>query len=124
MKKDEVIIAQASDNYNLINQDDHAIVVNGEYQFTMSGGFKVWGEKYTLKDFNNNEIAHANFNVFNTEGTLIDNDGNLIAKYESNYFRRDYTVTIFDTNLNHNALLLVFASYYSDFAADNNSSNN
>ena len=113
------LIGYASDRYDFLTQDDHAIVVNDEYQFTMKGNFHFIGDHYELLDELGNTIAKISFNYFNTKGDLYDMSGNLIASYRSNYFRKDYVVIIYDNDLfDDNALLMMFASYYSDRAAD------
>lgn len=121
MTKDGETIAFADDDYNFINQDDHAIVVDGEYQFTMHGGFAIFGETYTLLDASNNQIGYMSFNTFDTAGTLYNMDDEIIATYSSSPFFDDYTVTIYSDEFNDNALLLIFASYYSDQDADSSS---
>ena len=118
-KNGDELIGYASDRYDFLTQDDHAIVVNDEYQFTMKGNFHFIGDHYELLDELGNTIAKISFNYFNTKGDLYDMSGNLIASYRSNYFRKDYAVIIYDNDLfDDNALLMMFASYYSDRAAD------
>lgn len=120
-KNGDKVIGYASDKYDFLTQDDHAIVVDDSYQFTMKGNFHFLGDHYELLDRDGNTIAKVDFNFHNTKGTVYDNNGTLVALYRSGYFRKDYTVIIYDNSLfDDNALLMMFASYYSDQHADNN----
>lgn len=118
MTYNDKVIAYADDSYHVIGQDDHAIMVNGEYQFTMQGKQDIIGNDYVIKNNEGEQIGKIHFNAISTSGTLYDNDKNIIATYSSPVFFNDYAVNIYSTKLNHNALLLLFASYYSDQHAD------
>ena len=86
----------------------------------MTGNFKLLGEEYTIYDIDKNCIGKASFNIFGTNGVLTDKDGNIIAEYNSGWLRKDYDVTIKnEAELDSDAILLVFASYASDFDFDN-----
>lgn len=120
MKKDDEVVGKAGDKYDFITQDSHAISLNDNLYLQMSGDIKVFGEQYNIYDSNGKYIGKADFNAFGTNGTFEDKNGNVIAEYNSGLFRKDYTVTIKnDTNINEDAILLMFASYASDFAFDN-----
>lgn len=112
-------IAYAGDSYNLITQDDHAIFVNDKVELYMIGKFNIVGNDYEIADRNGNVKYTCHFNMFTTKGELKDLDGNIIAVYSHNPIFRDYTVTIYDTDIDKNAILLLFASYHSDYEADN-----
>lgn len=115
--------AYASDSYNVINQDDHAIVADGEYQFTMCGQWSFVGNKYVIANEKYETIGTVKFDYFNTNGQLLNKNGEMVAEFVSKPFMNDYTVKIYDGNeFNENALLLMFASYYSDQKADTASS--
>ncbi len=113
-------VGYAGDSYHLISQDSHSIILDGEVSVEMVGLVRLFGEAYDIYDASGNKIAHADFNPFNTEGELKDTEGNIIADYSSIFFFKDYTVRIKDNcPLDENAVMLIFASYYSDQHADN-----
>ena len=119
-EEDGRIIGTADDDYNLIKQDSHAIKIGDTAEILVSGEFDPVGETYTLYDLNGNDAGYVSFNFWNTSGTITDVDGNLVAEYHSFYGFNDYTVTIYDNDLcSDEAILLIMASYVSDFIADN-----
>lgn len=124
-------IGFASDNYNFISQDDHAICIGDTIEMVMSGKFTLFGEKYDLLDVDGNKIGTADFDWLDTYGEIKDLDGNVCATYESGFFRYDYDVEIYNDTFSDEAILLITASYKSDKVADstsgsssNSSSNN
>ena len=75
------------------------------------------------RDAEGNIVATAEFNATNTGGSIVDAAGNLIAVYSSSLFANDYTVTIYDNNIcSDMAILMIIASYISDYKADSRSS--
>ena len=113
-------IGKAGDEYHLVSQDSHSISLKEGAYIEMTGNFKILGEEYTIYDSQQNFIGKAKFNLFGTNGILTDKDGNIIAEYNSGWLRKDYDVTIKnEAELDSDAILLVFASYASDFDFDN-----
>lgn len=114
------IVGTADDDYNLINQDDHAIIVNGQFEVAIHGNFEVFGESYELYDAEGNKVGYTDFNTFGTSGKIVDNNGTAVALYSKNIMFNDYSVTIYDNNIcSDEAILMIVASYASDFHADN-----
>lgn len=112
-------LGYAGDAYGIIEQDDHGIYVDGKFEVNMCGNFQLIGDSYKIKDANGNVIANAKFDTFNTSGEIVDVYGNLVATYDSFYFFNDYTVTIYDNNICSDlAILMIMASFVSDFQAD------
>ena len=88
----------------------------------MVGKFSIFGNKYDIYNSDGQLIAKASFNMLNTYGTIVGTDGRLWADYHSNIFRLDYTVRIKDECLiDDTSLLMMMASFYSDWAADSSS---
>lgn len=113
-------LAYAGDDYHLIAQDSHAIIVDDTVTAEMVGLFEIFGEKYDIYDTEGNKIAHANFNSLNTAGELYDADGKLIATYGSFVFFNDFTVKISkECKIDPTTVLMIFCSYYSDQSYDN-----
>ena len=113
-------LAYAGDDYHLIAQDSHAIIVDDTVTAEMVGLFEIFGEKYDIYDTEGNKIAHANFNSLNTAGELYDADGKLIATYGSFVFFNDFTIKISEEcKIDPTTVLMIFCSYYSDQAYDN-----
>lgn len=113
-------IGYAGDAYGVIEQDDHGIYVDDNFEINMCGNFDVWGNSYRLKDSEGNIVANADFNMSNTYGSIKDTDGNLIATYSSMIGMNDYTVTIYDNDIcSDMSILMIVASYVSDYKADN-----
>lgn len=113
------ILGYAGDVYGFISQDDHGIYVNDEFEINMCGEIDVFGETYQIKDSKGNVIANAEFNMRNTYGIITSTNGDTIATYSSDFFMNDYDVTIYDNEICSDlAILMIFASYVSDFKAD------
>ena len=113
-------IGKAGDEYHLVSQDSHSISLKEGAYIEMTGNFKLLGEEYTIYSKEKKYIGKASFNIFGTNGVLTDKDGNIIAEYNSGWLRKDYDVTIKnEAELDSDAILLVFASYASDFDFDN-----
>lgn len=112
----------AGDSYKLIEQDSHSIWLNGKYMYEMVGNFQIFGDSYEIYDKNKKLIATAEFNMTNTSGTIHDVDNNLIAEYKSGLLSKDYTVKIYkNCIMEEDAMLLICASFFSDFDADSHS---
>lgn len=112
-------VAYAGDSYHFINQDSHGIYVNNDFTYDMVGLFKVFGESYEIYDKNEKLVANITFNVTNTSGKMHNAEGKLIAEYESEPFFNDYSVKIYDEcEIDEISAIMIFASYYSDYAAD------
>ena len=114
--------AKASDSYNLITQDDHDIMVNGNYIYTMRGDFGFFQDKYTILNESGAELATIKTGMFSTHFDMVSNTGTVIATFYRPLLRRDYTVVIYDHRYTDEAVLLTFASFVSDRNADNTSS--
>ena len=113
-------IAFGDDAYHIIAQDTHVITsIYGE-EVKMVGNFSIWGDNYDIY-VNDQKVAHASFNAFNTHGELRDTNNNLMADYSSRYVFMDYVVQVTEYNIFSDEVLnMIFASYYSDQAADSN----
>lgn len=121
LSKNGNVIGVATDSYNIIDQDDHAIIINGEFEIDVAGNFKLLGNSYDLYDSNGNKVGSAEFNTLCTYGSIIDTDGIIVAEYNKNIFINDYTVTIYkNTMCSDEAILMIIASYVSDYHADDN----
>lgn len=115
-------IAYAGDSYHLIAQDSHSIYVDDEVTIEMVGLVDLFGETYDIYNKEGEKIAKAKFNAVNTYGEIYDMDDNLIADYTSNIIFKDFDVRIVNSSiLDERSVLMIFCSYYSDQAADNNS---
>lgn len=112
-------LAYAGDDYHLIAQDSHAIIVGNTVTAEMVGLWEIFGDTYDIYDPDGNKIAHANFNSMNTAGELYDADGKLIATYGSFVLFKDFTVKISEEcELDPTTVLMIFCSYYSDRSYD------
>lgn len=113
-------LAYAGDDYHLIAQDSHAIVVGDTVTVEMVGLTRLLGNAYDIYNVEGNKIAHANFNSLNTGGELYDAEGKLIATYSSFVFFNDFTIKISeDCEIDTTTILMIFCSYYSDQSYDN-----
>lgn len=111
-------IFYADDTYHLIKQDAHCIIGENDEKLELVGDFNIFGDSYVIYR-DGIEIAKAKFNALNTRGKLCDNDGNIIADYTSRFLFNDYIVqTKKNSSLSEEAILMIFASYYSDQHAD------
>lgn len=112
-------IAYAGDDYHLIAQDSHSIIVGNTVTAEMVGLWEVFGDTYDIYNTDGTKIAHANFNSMNTAGELYDADGKLIATYGSFVLYKDFTVKISkECELDPTTVLMIFCSYYSDRSYD------
>lgn len=119
LKKNGQTIGTADDSYKIIGQDDHAIVINGQFEVAIHGNFNVFGNSYNLYDLNGNKVGYAEFNDLCTNGAVYDSNGYTVATYSKSYIMNDYTVTIYDNNIaSDEALLMIIASYVSDYHYD------
>lgn len=118
------VIAKGSDEYHIITQDDHTIVDgSGNVLAVMKGQFKVLGEKYSIYDAKGEYIGYLDIGVTDTYGGYYNTDGELCASYKSHFLFKDYDVVIgSNSDLSDEAVLMLFASYHSDHAADSTSS--
>lgn len=117
--KNENSIAYAGDAYHFINQDSHGIYVDEKLTYEMVGLYKFWGEKYELYDAEENLVATLSFNEYCTLGEIYNTDKVLIAKYVSAHLRKDFDIIIYeDCDIDDVSIIMVFCSYYSDYAAD------
>lgn len=113
------VIGTADDTYNLINQDDHTIIINDRFEVAVHGNFEVIGNSYELYDESGNKVGHAEFNGLCTAGGVYDKDMNCIAVYTGSQFFNDYKVSIYDNSIcSDKAILMLVASYVSDYHAD------
>lgn len=113
-------MAYAGDDYHLIAQDSHAIIVDGVVTAEMIGKFDLFGNSYDIYNGAGEKIAEASFNWTDTSGTLVDTDGNIIAEYSSFILFNDFDVKISeDCPIDNTTVLMIFCSYYSDKAYDN-----
>lgn len=113
-------LAYAGDEYHLVAQDSHAIIVGNTVTAEMVGLWDLFGNSYDIYNTDGKKIAHAEFNLLNTAGELYNADGKLIATYGSFVFFRDFTVKVAkECELDPTTVLMIFCSYYSDQAFDN-----
>lgn len=121
LSKNGTVIGRADDSYNIITQDDHAIIINDKFEIDVAGNFEIFGNSYELYDADGNKVGSASFNTFCTDGSIKDIDGNIVAKYRKDIMLNDYNVTIYDNTLcSDEAILMIIASYVSDYHADDN----
>ena len=117
------VIGYASDEYHVISQDDHAIFIDEKFEVAIKGNFEVFGNSYDIYGDDDVKLGKAEFNTTCTSGAILDNDGNAVAVYSKNLILNDYTVDIYDNNIcSDKAMLMIIASYVSDYHADNDSS--
>lgn len=117
---DGTLIASAGDEYHFISQDSHAIFdAENTPQIEMVGEFNIWGESYVLYDKEHNKIGYFIVGGTNTSGKITDEDGNVVVKYTSSPLFDDYELYISpECKISDEYAILIFASYFSDFAAD------
>lgn len=117
-------IAKASDEYHLITQDDHCIIDSeGNVMAVMEGQFQLFGEKYKIYDEEGIYIGYLKVGITSTYGGLYDVNDCLVATYKSHFCFKDFELVIDeDAPLSDEAIILLFASYYSDFDADSSGS--
>lgn len=118
-------IAYAGDEYHLIAQDSHTIIVNGSVAAEMVGRVNPFGETYDIYNAGQEKVGRVKFNMFNTKGTMYDADGSIVADYRSFPFFKDFDIRVSDEcELDENVVLMIFCSYYSDQNADSSGSSN
>ncbi len=121
----ETQIGYASDSYQFIGQDNHSIYVNNEFVCDMVGEWKLFGEQYKLYDSQRNYLGELKVSPFNLLGGLFDQNGEMVAMYSSPFWRKDYKVQIYEgCTFDEYSVMLMFASYYSDYEYDSSNSNN
>lgn len=119
LSRNDEIIGKADDSYNFLNQDDHAITINGKFEIAIHGNFNVFGNSYDLYNSNSQKVGYAEFNDMCTSGAIYNANGEAIAIYSKSLLFNDYTVTIYDNNIaSDEALLMIVASYVSDYHYD------
>ena len=112
-------IAYAGDTYHFIEQDSHGIYVNGGFTCDMVGQVEFLGEEYLLYDTDKKYIGRVEIPDFNVHGMLYDADENIVAEYHSGILNYDYEVKIYeDCPLDDISVLMIFASYHSDYVYD------
>lgn len=115
------VLANAGDDYNFINQDDHAIYVNGDLSCIVGGDFGMIANHYTIYDTEYEELANADFDASDCYGSITSTDGVVWAEYSSGFMFNDYTVRIHEEcELSDEVVLMLMASYKSDRIADSN----
>ena len=125
LTKNNKTIGYASDKYHIINQDDHVIYINNQFEIDVYGNFDMIGNSYKLYNENGKQIGYAEFNYFCTAGGIFDMNNNCIATYKKPVFFNDYTVKIYDNNIcSDKGLLMIIASYVSDYKADEQTKQN
>lgn len=113
-------IGYAGDDYHLIAQDSHVIIVSGVVTAELVGKWDLFGETYYIYDSEGQRIATAMFNWTNTYGKIVDTDGELLAEYESFVLFKDFDVRIAeDCPIDDCTVIMIFSSYYSDQSYDN-----
>ena len=70
LDKDNKVLAYAGDDFNFINQDDHAIYVNDKVACIVGGDFGMLTNHYTIYDTEYKELASADFDAFDTYGSI------------------------------------------------------
>ena len=118
------VLAEATDSYNIISEDDHTIIVNGSVDVIMSGNFDFIGKSYKLYDKDGNHIGNFERSKLTSMGaTITDIDGNIIAEYSRAPFMNDYSVTINDNDkMSDESILMIMASFVSDQKYEDSSS--
>ena len=91
----------------------------------MVGKVKFIGEAYDIYNTFGEKIAYAEFGPLNLNGKITDYSGKVIAVYRANPILKDYTIYISPSSiLDETTIIMICASYYSDFSADDRNSNN
>lgn len=125
LEKNGKTVGYASDKYHFIGQDDHVIVVDGKQEISINGNFELIGNSYELYNASGTKAGYAEFGAFCTAGAIYDSKGTIVATYSSPLLFNDYTVKIYDNDIcSDKAMLMIIASYVSDYKADQRTSNN
>lgn len=121
---DKNVIALATDEYNILNTNDHTIIVGDNVEAVMHGDFNVIGKSYMIYDGENeNQIAVFKRSLSGLGGELTDMDGNVLASYKRYPVRFDFTITINDNDtFSDEAIVMILSSFVSDDIADNRTS--
>ena len=116
-------IAYADDTYHVIKQDSHLIVCDGVVTAEMAGKYSFLGNAYDIYDAKGTRIADAYFDAFNLKGRLTNAEGIDVASYSANIITKDFDVYVSPENtIDEDTLIMIFCSYYSDQAADEDDS--
>ena len=114
------VVGYASDDYHVVSQDDHAIIIDGKFEVAIEGNFEILGNSYDLYGDDDVKLGKAEFNELCTSGAVLDNEGHAVAIYSKSLLLNDYTVDIYDNDIcSDKAMLMIIASYVSDYHADN-----
>lgn len=121
---DKNVIARATDEYNILNTNNHTIIVGDNVEAVMHGDFNVIGKSYKIYDGENeNQIAVFKRSLSGLGGELTDMDGNVLASYKRYPARFDFTITINDNDtFSDEAIVMILSSFVSDDIADNRTS--
>lgn len=120
--KDGNILGEVSDNYNFINEDDHAIVVNGQVEAIMKGNFNLIGKSYKLYDSDNEYLGKFERSVMGWGGTITDKDGKVLAEYEKDIMDSDFNIKVHQNDkLSDRAIILLLSAFVSDQVYENKS---
>ena len=115
------VVGYASDDYHVVSQDDHAIIIDGKFEVAIEGNFEILGNSYDIYGDDDVKLGKAEFNELCTSGAILDNEGHAVAIYSKSLLLNDYTVDIYDNDIcSDKAMLMIIASYVSDYHADNN----
>ena len=118
-------IAYADDQYHFIAQDSHTIICDGEVQAEMVGRIKYLGEAYDIYGRSGEKIARADFDFLNLTGKIVDGRGEAVASYKANPILKDFDVYVSPScQIDETTLIMIFSSYYSDYAADSSNNSN
>ena len=114
------VVGYASDDYHVVSQDDHAIIIDGKFEVAIEGNFEILGNSYDIYGDDDVKLGKAEFNELCTSGAVLDNEGHAVAIYNKSLLLNDYTVDIYDNDIcSDKAMLMIIASYVSDYHADN-----
>lgn len=115
----EELIGKADDTYQILDQDTHNIEIGDTIEVCVDGDFNVIGDSYTLYNAKGEYIGRASFSAWGYSGTIYDANNNVIATFSKNVID-DYTVIIYENDvLSDAAILMLTASYMSDYKYDN-----
>lgn len=114
------VVGYASDDYHVVSQDDHAIIIDDKFEVAIEGNFEIFGNSYDIYGDDEVKLGKAEFNELCTSGAVLDNEGHAVAIYSKSLILNDYTVDIYDNDIcSDKAILMIIASYVSDYHADN-----
>lgn len=108
------ILAEASDKYNIIDNDDHSILVDGQIEVVMSGEFNLIGKSYKLYNKDGEQFGAFERSVIGFGATIKDMNNNLIAEYSKSIIG-DYTIKVYDNDyISDKGALMTTAAFVSD----------